>query len=156
MKRIFGAMLLSLLLTVASAEGNLQALLQEAQDELGPFHTWTFQQKADFYNKHVYHHEGTRRGVPGEAALSREEAILRANEALCTYLSCGEEGLADWVTDVDFWIEAYPDQDREHEFYDVHYLAQENGRLTSRYQVILSPYSGEIIDLYDLEKLRQE
>ena len=156
MKRIFGAVLLSLLLTVAAAEADLQSLLEEAQNEQGPFYTWTFQQKADFYNEHVYHHEGPRRGVPGENAISREEAVARANEALCAILSCDEDALTAFVIDVDFWIEAYPDQDREHEFYDVHYLAQEEGRLTSRYQVILSPYSGEMIDLYDLDKLRQE
>lgn len=156
MKRIFGAVLLSLLLTVAAAEADLQSLLEGAQNEQGPFYTWTFRQKADFYNEHVYHREGTRRGAPGEDAISREEAVVRANKALCTYLSCKEEALAAFVIDVDFWIEAYPDQDREHEFYDVHYLAQGENGLTGRYQVILSPYSGEMIDLYDLDKLRQE
>lgn len=155
MKRIFGALIFCLLLNVAAAEADLKALLEDAQKALGPLHTWSLEQKADFYNEHVYHHEGTRRGVPSSDVLSREDAIFCAQQGLMAYLNCGEDALEAFIVDVDYWIDAWPDEDREHEFYDIRFVQQTENGLRGRYQVILSPVTGNVIDLYDLDQLRQ-
>lgn len=80
MKRIFSRLLcaaLALMMLLAAlpsmAETNDSAFQEALDAEIerwGNVYTWSFEKKADFYNTHVYHGVGTRRGGPAPTCCS--------------------------------------------------------------------------------------
>lgn len=152
-------MTLMMLAATAMAEGSsnpFQQALAEEIERYGDFHTWSFEKKADFYNTHVYHGVGTRRGVPCAHVLPKDAIIDAATQYLLTVSGVSEDELAAYIIDVDYWIEAFPDEDREHEYYDVHCFTQTAPhQFHSEYQLMISPYSGTILECIDLDDHRQ-
>ena len=138
-----------------------QILAAQAQliKEIGPFYTWTFQEKADFYNKYVYFNQGTRRGVPDETCLDKETVINIGKNALTTYLVDNgyDTNIEQYYIDVDFWIQCFMDQEREHELYAVAFLAKTKRKTMdidlyiTHYQIKVSPYSGEVWEIVDVK-----
>jgi hypothetical protein len=144
-----------------SSETNESSLFHEAYREasiiLGPFYTLSLEEKADFYNKYVYHNVGTRRGVPDERHVDIEVIKKLAVDYLCSFLDCGEVDLPEYIPDVDFWVEVnMPDFD-EHEYYTVCFLNETNdGNYENVYQLMISAYSGSLIELLDIRQLTTE
>lgn len=70
--------------------------------------------------------------------------------------------LEQCLVDVDFWIECFMDQEREHEYYSVLFFKErekptEDRKIySSQYYVALSPYSGEVWYFTDLKKEKEE
>ena len=97
-----------------------QQALAEAIGQYGDFHTWSFEKKADFYNTHVYHGVGTRRGVPCSHVLQKDAVVNIAKEYMLSAVGVSEEELSGYVIDVDYWIECQPEEDTEHELTPLH------------------------------------
>ena len=98
----------------------------------GPFYTWSLEEKADFYNKYVYHNTGTRRGVPDERHIGTEAVKNLAYDYLCSYLDCIKDDLSDYIPDVDFWVEVNMQDFDEHEYYSVCFLTENTDYLLIR------------------------
>ena len=124
----------------------------------GQLFTWSLEEKADFYNKYVYNNTGTRRGVPDERHIRPETVKNLAYHYLCSYLDCTEADLSDYIPDVDFWIEVnMPDFD-EHEYYSVCFLTNKTDSCNyeNSYQLMISAYTGLLIQLLDIDQLAAE
>lgn len=142
----------------------LMDALYEAAEKNGPTYTWSFQEKADFYNKYIYFNKGSRRGVPDETCLDTDTVIEIAKKHVAEYLTENkiDADLEQCLIDVDFWIECFMDQEREHEYYSVLFFKErekptEDRKIySSQYQVALSPYSGEVWYFTDLKKEKEE
>ncbi len=139
-----------------SSPSAIQAALQAEIERWGDYHTWSFEKKADFYNTHVYHGTGPRRGVPCPHVLQRDMVVEAAMQYLLTEAGKTEAELAGYIIDVDYWINAWPDEEREHEYYSVLFAAETAPhQFRSAYQLTLSPYTGEVIDMLDLNAMRE-
>lgn len=124
-----------------------QQALQEEIERWGDFYTWSFEKKADFYNTYRYHGVGTRRGVSCSHVLSKDAIIDAATQYLLAEAGVSEEELSAYIIDVDYWIEAFPDEDREHEYYSVLFATPTAPhQFRSQYQLMVSPYSGEVLE----------
>ena len=142
----------------------LMDALYQTIEEKGPTYTWSFQEKADFYNKYIYFNKGSRRGVPDKTCLDTDTVIEIAKKYVTEYLTENkiDADLEQCLIDVDFWIECFMDQEREHEYYSVLFFKErekptEDGKTnSSQYQVALSPYSGEVWYFMDLKKEKEE
>lgn len=135
---------------------DLQQAMQTEVERWGDVYTWSFEKKADFYNTYRYHGVGTRRGVPCDHVLQKDVIIDTATYYLLSVVSVPEAELAAYIIDVDYWIDAFPDEDREHEYYTVLFAAQTAPHeFRSAYQLMLSPYSGDILDFIDMDDHRE-
>lgn len=135
-------------------EESFKIALDAAIKENGPFYTWTLTQKAAFYDQHVYHGIGTRRGIPDERHIPPETVEENAPALLSACLDCDAKDLSQYTIDLDFWIEAFTDsEDKEHEFYSVCFLRidEKVGTPHNVYQIMVSAYSGELIEAIDME-----
>lgn len=133
-----------------------QQALQEEIERWGDVYTWSFEKKADFYNTYRYHGVGTRRGLPCAHVLQKDAIIEAATQYMLTVVGVSEEELATYIIDVDYWIEAFPEEDREHEYYVVLYFTQTvPHQFRSEYQLMISPYNGDVLEFIDLDEHRQ-
>lgn len=147
---VLALMLLAATAMAETASDDFQQALAEAVEQYGDFHTWSFEKKADFYNNHVYHGVGTRRGVPCAHVLQKDAVIEAAKTYMLTEAGISEAELAELVIDVDYWIECQPEADAEHELYSVAFLTQiAPHTFRNEYQLSISPYTGEIIQFFD-------
>lgn len=147
------ALALTMLAATAVAEAStddFQQALSEAIEQYGDFYTWSFEKKADFYNTHVYHGVGTRRGVPCDHVLQKDAVIDIAKAYMLNTVGVTDAEVSNYVVDVDYWIECQSENDTEHELYAVAFLTQiAPHTFRNEYQISISPYSGEIIQFYD-------
>ena len=129
--------------------------MNKAISTKGPFYTWSLEEKADFYNKYVYHNTGTRRGVPDERHIGTEAVKNLAYDYLCSYLDCIKDDLSDYIPDVDFWIEVNMQDFDEHEYYSVCFLTEntDSGKYENTYQLMISAYTGSLIQLLDIKQM---
>lgn len=150
-------MLCAAIPATAEAPDNLfQQALQEEIERWGDVYTWSFEKKADFYNTYRYHGVGTRRGVPCSHVQQKDAIIEAATMYMLNSIGLSKEALAAYITDVDYWIEAFPDEDKEHEYYSVLFATETAPhQFRSEYQLMISPYSGEVLDFIDLDEHRQ-
>ena len=138
----------------------IMSALRQAVAERGEFNTWSFEEKADFYNHYVYHNQGSRRGVPDDSCVDAATVTETARQCLQTYLKEEniEDDLSKYEINVDFWIECFMDQEREHELYSVCFFEKysspsaDGHKGIGRYQLTVSPYSGEVLELFDIRK----
>lgn len=141
--------------TAETGDSAFQQALREEVERRGNLYTWSFEKKADFYNTHRYHGVGTRRGVPCSHVLQREAIVEAAMQYRLTVAGASEAELSGCIIDVDDWIEAWPDEDREHEFYTVLFATQTAPHeFRSEYQLMLSPYTGEVTEFINLANHR--
>ena len=119
--------------------------MNKAISTKGPFYTWSLEEKADFYNKYVYHNTGTRRGVPDERHIGTEAVKNLAYDYLCSYLDCIKDDLSDYIPDVDFWVEVNMQDFDEHEYYSVCFLTEntDTGKYENTYQLMISAYTDD-------------
>ncbi len=137
-------------------DGLFQQALQEEIERWGDVYTWSFEKKADFYNTYRYHGVGTRRGVPCVHVLQKDAIIEAAKAYTLTCIGISEDELAAYIIDVDYWIEAFPDEDKEHEYYSVLFATETTPhQFRSEYQLMISPYSGEVLEFIALDEHRQ-
>lgn len=139
---------------LATDEGSIETTLNAALSEKGPFYLWSLEEKAVFYDQHVYHGVGTRRGVPDARHIQPEIIKANAPVLLAACLNCGEDELFQYTIDLDFWIDAFPnDPDREHEFYSVCFLLVDSAQEKPHnvYQLQISAYTGELVEAIHLE-----
>lgn len=166
MKHIFSrswisALMILLLLTSVSTFAEDESIdfhqaMQAEVERWGDVYTWSFEKKADFYNTYRYHGVGTRRGVPCDHVLQKDVIIDTATHYLLSVVSVSEEDLAAYIIDVDYWIDAFPDEDREHEYYTVLFAAQTAPHeFRSAYQLMISPYSGDILECLAMDDHRE-
>lgn len=129
--------------------------MNKAISTKGPFYTWSLEEKADFYNKYVYHNTGTRRGVPDERHIGTEAVKNLAYDYLCSYLDCIKDDLSDYIPDVDFWVEVNMQDFDEHEYYSVCFLTEntDSGKYENTYQLMISAYTGSLIQLLDIKQM---
>ncbi len=138
----------------------IMSALRQAVAERGEFYTWSFEEKADFYNHYVYHNQGSRRGVPDGSCMDAAAVTETARQCLQAYLTEEriDDDLSKYVIDVDFWIECFTDQEREHELYSISFIEKypspsADGKTgICRYQITVSPYSGEVWNLFDTRR----
>ncbi len=155
MKRLLAIALLCL--TALSAQGedmSVEDALNAALHENGPFYAWTLEQKADFYNEHVYRNAGTRRGVPDDRHIAPDTIRVNAADLLAACLGCNAEELEPYTVDIDFWIEAFPGVEGvEHEYYSVCFLLPDAQGEVRRnvYQLMVSAYTGRVMEALNLE-----
>ena len=149
------ALMLLLAVLPANAETPLQDAMNAEIERSGEFYTWSFEKKADFYNTYVYHGVGTRRGVPCDHVLQKDVILEAAQTYLLTTVGVSESELAAYLIDVDYWIDVLPDEDVEHEYYSVLYMTQTaSQQYRNKYQLMISPYSGEVLEFIDLDDHR--
>lgn len=147
---ILALMMLGTAAMAEVASDDFRQAMTEAVGQYGDFHTWSFEKKADFYNMHVYHGIGTRRGVPCNHVLQKDAVIDIAKAYMLTMVGVSEEKLSGYVIDVDYWIECQMEEDAEHEMYSVAFLTQiAPHTFRNEYQISISPYSGEVIQCFD-------
>lgn len=146
------AIMLLLAALPAHAETALQGALNAEIERSGDFYTWSFEKKADFYNTYVYHGVGTRRGVPCSHVLQKDSILEAAKYYLLTEIGLPDEILSTYIIDMDYWIDVLPEEDVEHEYYSVLYMTQTAPhQFHSKYQLMISPYSGEVLEFIDLD-----
>ena len=142
------------------AEMDFDDALDLTVERHGEFFEWTFEEKAFFYNKYVYHNQGPRRGVPDNRHSDTEIIAERAKAYLCKYLSCTEEDLAIYTLDFEFWVDCFPeDETAEHEFYSVLFLLppeEEGGQWRNQYQLEISAYTGDLIHFTDMVEIKKQ
>ena len=149
------ALMLLLATFSATAESAFQLAMNAEIERSGDFHTWSFEKKADFYNTYVYHGVGTRRGVPCSHVLQTDVILASAQQYLLTQIGLTAEDLSAYLINVDYWIDVLPDEDTEHEYYSVLYMTQTAPhQFQSKYQLMISPYSGDVLEFIDLDDHR--
>lgn len=151
--------LCTLMLLLAALPANAETPLQDAMnaeiERSGEFYTWSFEKKADFYNTYVYHGVGTRRGVPCSHVLQKDVILESAKQYLLTEIGLTEEALSAYLIDVDYWVDVLPEEDMEHEYYSVLYFTEAAPQqYLIKYQLMLSPYSGAVLEFIDLDDYR--
>ena len=94
-------------------------------------------------------------GDSHERHIGTETVKNLAYDYLCSYLDCIKDDLSDYIPDVDFWVEVNMQDFDEHEYYSVCFLTEntDSGKYENTYQLMISAYTGSLIQLLDIKQM---